>query len=154
MTTPRAEPPQAELPQASAPTAARTRVRRNALNFDAVELVKKQVDEMLLGNHQPSHRLLLAATVRLQEQRIQAELTRRRALNRWSLALLLLGNPSLIKLRRRRGRDAQLEDEAEGEALLAADRRIARMRSSVQGSEDEVVRGQASDAELASALWI
>ena len=72
--------------------------RRNAL-VNTVEVVKQQVDELLLAS-QPRHRLLLVSTVHNQEMRIMREQTRRRALNRWALALMLLLNPSLRRYRR------------------------------------------------------
>ena len=101
-------------PSSATPSMARR--RRNAVNGvldDTVELVRRQCDELL----KPRHRLLITATMRRQELQLEHQLSRRRALNRWALALFLLNNPSLRKYRRPGVKPLIVTDTVEEEPL-------------------------------------
>ena len=117
--------------------------------------VEECVEELLRDQQQQrpdersDHLLMLLATVQLQELRRQKQRSRRRALNRWHLALMLIANPSLQKLRRRPAAAAPPAVQRR-QSLALANRRVAEIE---RGESLELASVAPTVGRLTAASW-
>jgi hypothetical protein len=104
----------AAVAKAVAPTRQRRVTIMSSFVDDEAAMKRRQMEEMLEQQMTDErHQMLLLATIAVQELRLLKERARRRALTRWALALMLLLNPSLRKLRRWPMRTASSESPGE-----------------------------------------